>query len=253
MDMPMKSIKYVGQLSKHASKAVKYKESAGMFIKEHLTSNADNLHDLVRQKMKRMLESKPNHKSKASKYEEWKCMVFMRYDGDEEKPAKRKQGRPSAVLGDDPCRKLCRSMMKEMVDALEEFATKHHLSKEDALQMTVDECNHVWRSTSNKAKCSIPVDEACALLYNANLSSNQYQMLRTVCLKYDVTFPTRNAIDQLKNTFHPEITSYQLKSSVDIKSLLCKTASSLIGLNVAPENEKVDEYKLVWCRWVWIS
>ena len=83
------------------------------------------------------------------------------------------------------------------------------------------------------------------LLYNVNLSTNQYQMIRTVCLKYGIVFPTRNTIDDLKETFHPEITSYQLKSSVRVKSLLGETSSSLIQLN-APNNTEGDvKYSMV--------
>ena len=63
-----------------------------------------------------------------------------------------------------------------------------------------------------------------------NLSVNQYQMLRSVCLPYGVVFPPRNRIDVVKRAFHPPITSFQMKSSVEITVLLEETAASLIKL-----------------------
>ena len=135
--------------------------------------------------------------------------------------------------------------MKEMVEAVEEFAERHKLAKEDVLQMTVDECNRTWHSSIKNTKCTIPVVEATALLYNVNLSTNQYQMIRTVCLKYGVVFPPRNSIDNMKKMFHPEITSYQLKSSVDVTSLLDETVSSLIQLNKDPDTVDDGKYYLV--------
>ena len=125
--------------------------------------------------------------------------------------------------------------MMEMVSKIEEFAKRNDISKEDALQLTVDECKRKWKIKEDKKEWSIPPVEACALLYNMNLSKLQYQMMRTICLKYGFEFPTQNTIDQLKRTFHPPIKSFQLKAMVDIKSLLEETASSLMTLHVNKE------------------
>ena len=121
--------------------------------------------------------------------------------------------------------------MKEMVDAVEKFAVEQNILKEDALQMTVDECIRKWHTFINPTKCTISVADAAALMFNFNLSINQYQMIRTLCLKHGVEFPTRNKVVECKRTYHPEITSYQLKSSVSVTSLLDETVSSLIKSN----------------------
>ena len=60
-------------------------------------------------------------------------------------------------------------------------------------------------------------------------------MIRTACLKHDVVFPVRNDIDKYKSLFHPPISSCQLKSYVDVTSLLQETASSLMKMNSGHE------------------
>ena len=70
-------------------------------------------------------------------------------------------------------------------------------------------------------------------------------MIRSLCLPHGVVFPPRNRIDEVKKTFHPEISSYQLKSSVHITSLLDETAESLIKLNKTDDNTGGGIYYLV--------
>ena len=108
---------------------------------------------------------------------------------DDEKP---KRGRPSVTLGDQPCKKKERTLLRGMVEAVERFAQEQNISKEEALQMTVDECHRIWHTPNNPSKCTIPVVDATALVYNVNLSTSQYQMIRTVCLKHEMVFPVKH-------------------------------------------------------------
>lgn len=55
-------------------------------------------------------------------------------------------------------------------------------------------------------------------------------MLSTFCLQHNIIFPIRNAIDAGKIEFHHSITSYQLKSEVDIKELMNETVGSIVKL-----------------------
>ena len=83
--------------------------------------------------------------------------------------------------------------------------------------MIVAECNRLWKHDPEKKKTAMSSSDATALLYNAGLSVNQYQMLRTICLTHDIDLPTRNSVDSVKSSFHPIIVSQELKSSVDVK------------------------------------
>jgi hypothetical protein len=96
--------------------------------------------------------------------------------------------------------------------------------------MLIDECNRTWHSSVAPTKCTIPDDDAVVMIYNVNLSTNQYQMLRTLCLPHGVVFPIRNTVDAAKKNFHPHITSYQLKASVEITEMMDQTGASLVKL-----------------------
>ncbi|KAH3737908.1 hypothetical protein DPMN_044506 [Dreissena polymorpha] len=81
---------------------------------------------------------------------------------------------------------------------IENFANEQKLSNEEVLRMVVEECNQTWHTDIGPNKCTIPDDDTVAMIYNINLSSSQYQMLRTLCLPHNVIFPTRKTIDAIK-------------------------------------------------------
>ena len=70
-------------------------------------------------------------------------------------------------------------------------------------------------------------------------------MMRTMCLPFNVVFPTRNDVDGAKVKFHPPITSYQLKSEVNVKDLLKETADSVVDLSSAAEDTTGTVFTLV--------
>ena len=92
----------------------------------------------------------------------------------------------------------------------------------------VDECNRTWHSSIARTESSISDVDATAIIYNVNISISRYQMIRSFCLPLGPIFSTKNAINQVKKTFHPPISSFQMKSSVEITSILQETVIALI-------------------------
>ena len=70
-------------------------------------------------------------------------------------------------------------------------------------------------------------------------------MIRTLCLPHNVVFPTRNAVDLAKQKFHPLITSYQLKSEVNVKDLLKETVDSIVELSSVAEDNTGTVLQLI--------
>ena len=65
----------------------------------------------------------------------------------------------------------------------------------------------------------MPDVAAVALVHNVGLPLAQYQMIRTICLPYNMNFPTKNIVSALKSRYHPKITSLAIKSSVNMQEL----------------------------------
>ena len=89
------------------------------------------------------------------------------------------------------------------------------------------------------------LSEATALIYNVDISVNQYQMIRSLCLPHGINLPTRNAVDLFKHTLHPPIFSQELKSSVDFLALLKETAEALIELSHVSSLDYSQQFELI--------
>ena len=226
-------VDFTTHLPKNESQGTKCKEAATKFVTNHVpTGDVKSFQT----KFKRLITSKPGNKDSAEIVDTWKKEIFFQYIPPDEKIADSvKKGRPYVTLSNEPCLKKSRSILKKMVDAVEAFATEQKIAREDALDLIVEECNRSWNTSIISTKVSIPELDATALVYNLDLSIHQYQMLRTLCLSHGVSFPVRNAIDKVKKTLHPDITSYQLKSSVNPTSLLQETAASLVKISKTEE------------------
>ena len=178
-------------------------------------------------RFERLVNGKPGHKRNAAYISNWENTEFyMHIDKEEKRP----RGRQVLTLADTPCLKRSRSLLQGPVSYIEEFAIEQGVSKEEALRMVFDECNRTWHSSISVSSKLLPVDDAVALIYNVNLSLQQYQMIRTLCLPHGIVFPTRNTIDDAKIQFHTPITSFQLKSSVDPRALIDQTVAALFEL-----------------------
>lgn len=216
---------FTKEFPKNAKIGVKCDKAATQFIKH--CNGMDMDHRTFSMKFKRLLEAKPGNKSSAANMIEWENGVFFEQPAPDEKKTR---GRPSKTLADAPCLKKRRSILNEAVMCIENFANEQKLSNEEALRMVVEECNRTWHTDIGPNKCTIPDDDAVAMIYNINLSSSQYQMFRTLCLPHNVIFPTRKTIDAIKKKFHPTITSHQLKASVEMTELIDQTATSLVNM-----------------------
>ena len=58
---------------------------------------------------------------------------------------KAQKERPQKSIGDGPCQKKTRSILKAQVEHIEVFAKTENISCEEALNMTVAECNCLWK------------------------------------------------------------------------------------------------------------
>ena len=222
---------FTNELPKNAKIGQKCDVAATRFIEQHgLISIMD--HRALSLRFKRMVESRPGNKTSADIVQRWESSEFYSVNSPPS-DEKKSRGRPNVTLADAPCLKKMRTILKEAVLAIETFAMEQNVAKEEALRMVTDECHRTWHTDVTPRECTITVHDAVALVYNVNISMNQYQMLRTLCLPHHVVFPTRNSIDAAKSRFHPAITSYQLKSSVDIKELVDQTAASIVNLSNA--------------------
>lgn len=97
--------------------------------------------------------------------------------------SRKNRGRPSAVLGESPCRKTSRSILKEAVCFIEKFASDQSISKEEALNLVSQECRKEWGTPSAEVKkLTVPCEVATAMIYNMNISTRQYQMQHTISL-----------------------------------------------------------------------
>ena len=119
-------------------------------------------------------------------------------------------------------------LWKEKVTEFEEFAESHNISKTVALDDFVAECKRKWNVKTVRENVDLPIVEATALIYNVNLSLGQYQAIRSLCLPFGINFPTRNKIDNVKNSLHPKINSQEMKASVNLIELLDETAIAIL-------------------------
>ena len=110
------------------------------------------------------------------------------------------------------------------------------------MDLISNECKRQWKSKPTKTT-DMPIEDATALIYNVNLSFNQYQMIRTICLPHDIQFPTKNNVRSHKSLYHPPVSSFELKSEVNLITLLTETATALIEIST-DKLSKESDYKL---------
>ena len=109
--------------------------------------------------------------------------------------------------------------------------------------MLTKECERHWKTKAVKQPAKMPVEDATAMIYNVNLSLNQYQMIRSLCLPYKFHFPTRNNINAHKSIYHPPVKSFELKSEVNIIQLFSETSQSLLELSSNSRDVVISDLK----------
>ena len=192
-----------------------------------------------------LITSRPNNKSASEVQEEWNSRTFHENIPLVASQKRASVGRPSLTLGDDPCAKTARNILKEQVECIELFAKEQNISNSDALDKLVAECRRKWKTSEVKKMNAVPVESATAIMYCLNLSTNQYQLLRTMCLTHDIDFPKRNDIDDYKKSLHPPIKSLELKAAVEMDILLHETSSALVKLNAKHVVQEGTSYKVI--------
>ena len=173
--------------------------------------------------------------------------IYTKYKNNKKRPfndewnehvcfAKRKVTKPKARLSDEPCRKVEKNILKCIIESMGDQAKEENVSKEVYLGKLLREVVVQWKvdnATLKRASKellgeptddSVSVEDATALIYNADLSQRQYQQVRNII----PALPPRNDIDGYKVTLHPPITSTELKSSVETEELLNTTVSSIL-------------------------
>ena len=113
-------------------------------------------------------------------------------------------------------------------------AEYHSYDPFDLLQLINRRCELRWRNdrelckSSVSGKYDVPVADSCAMMYNLNLSSHQYQELRLFLQNYKINIPPRNNIDVYKKSLLPNITVETIKTYCSIKELITGRVSSLL-------------------------
>ena len=140
-------------------------------------------------------------------------------------------GRPSGShkrLSDGTCKKTTNKTIDEIVELIAAKA-EYHNSPFTLLQLVNERCKLKWRNNMKTANSGdVPVGDACAMMYNLNLSSHQYQELRLFLMKYKFIIPPRNNNDIYKKSLLPNITTETMKTYCNIKDLITNTVSSLL-------------------------
>ncbi len=83
------------------------------------------------------------------------------------------------------------------------------------------------------SKKDVPVEDATSLIYNVNLSINQYQKLRTSLQHHAIDLPPRNKIDSYKKTLMCEFKVESTKTSCEFNVLVTDTVKSLLAIHSA--------------------
>ena len=121
------------------------------------------------------------------------------------------------------------SVADDILSIIEERAQQRNIDPGYLLSLVYERGHEKWENTRDSSKPSVPVDHACALIYNINWSMNQYQLLREYLSKFDFQLPTRNVISDYKKLLMPTgIVSTDLKAYAPLKSIVRNTLSGFL-------------------------
>ena len=109
-------------------------------------------------------------------------------------------GRPKKRLSDNPGAKTENNIIDGFLEMIEDFATQEKVSPRILLQKMVDRSRVRWGPADSESpkERDVPVEDACALIYNMNFSIQQYQKLRNTLRDHNIDLPTRNEVDVYK-------------------------------------------------------
>jgi hypothetical protein len=84
---------------------------------------------------------------------------------------------------------------------------------------------------SNKEVQHMPIEASTAMIYNLNISLNQYQELRLILKQFSFNLPIRNDVDAFKKTLLPPVISEEIKVYCDVIEMTKQTVKSIFDIN----------------------
>jgi hypothetical protein len=141
-----------------------------------------------------------------------------------------KRGRPPKRLSENPGDKTSHKILDQILNNLTCAADEQNISTGTLLRALSDRWAQRNRGESSKeATPDMPVLSACAMIYNLNLSVNQYQELRLEMMTHGFMLPVRNTIDTFKKSLlPPSVLSESVKTSCDLVDVISQTVHSLL-------------------------
>ena len=139
-------------------------------------------------------------------------------------------GRPRKRLSDNPGQRTENKILDPIIKQLEDLAEQQNIDPQVLLNKLVERSNTKW-GKEKQTKSVVPVLDACAMIYNINLSLPQYQKIKSILADFGIALPPRNDIDDFKKTLMCEFTVEATKTSCKFHVLLKDTIVSLLNVN----------------------
>ena len=138
-------------------------------------------------------------------------------------------GRPKKRLSDNPGAKTENKILDSIIKQIEDASTEQNIESQLLLNKLVERSQTKW-GKEKQTRTVVPVEDACAMIYNVNLSLQQYQKIRIIRKEFGNDLPPRNEIDMYKKTLMCEFKVESTKTSCEFYTLK-ETIESLIKIN----------------------
>lgn len=148
-------------------------------------------------------------------------------------------GRPKKRLSENPGERTTRKILDNILNNLTCVAEEQNITTASLLRALSERWAQRLRDDgeAREQKPEMDAMSACSLMYNINLSVNQYQELRLELLLHGFNMPVRNEVDTTKKTLLPSsILSEAVKSSADVQEVILQTVESLLEIKELTPN-----------------
>lgn len=163
-----------------------------------------------------------------------------------ETPVRRGGGRPLATDLQSCNKRTKMNHIREKAKDVQNFSDSKGIPVGEVLQLVSKVCDKQSPSGVIKSTMTqVPILEATALIYNLGWSMATYQETRLFNMRWGLEYPTRNAVVANRPKYHPPITKFELKSSVELIPLIENTVLGLfemIDLKIPDEEDESVEY-----------
>ena len=186
----------------------------------------------ITRKIERAFNARTKVRHDVDKLNNWRSECFIEFIPTEEAANSAPVGRKKKRLSEDPCTTTSDKIIEPIIDYLQNVAESECISNHSLLEKVIRLCNKRWGPSAQAPQVSHSVEAATALIYNLDLSLNQYQELRLNLKESSFHLPTRNTVSQHKKTLlPPNIVVEQTKTSCPITDIVGQTVSTLIELS----------------------